>query len=77
MLYGKSKYKVGDVFGQLTLVVMTDRRQGESVIWKSQCTCGRFCFTSTELLRRTKYFCCPLCKSIQRKRRNKEDAQNF
>jgi hypothetical protein len=54
-VYSANKQKIidlsGQKFGRLTVVELTDKRIGNSTVWKCQCDCGNICFVSSHNLR--------------------------
>lgn len=58
----------GQRFGRLTVLEMTDKRRGSSIIWKCRCDCGEICYKPSKDLRdgRTKS-----CGCLQKENRSR------
>ena len=69
MHYGKSVFEAGDSVGNLRLISPTEKREGDCIVWLTQCRCGNFHRCSTRFLKRAQHLCCIGCRP---KRTNKK-----
>jgi hypothetical protein len=60
--------KPGDVYGLLTVIEKTERREEQGVIWRLRCACGNEVFTYTGRLRTGSKWNCGCTKKLFKRR---------